>query len=106
MNELQTLQANLGRFEELNAQVLGISVDSVFAHKEFAEKLGGLDFPLLADFHPKGAVTQAYGLWNDGWGVSKRTIIILDEEGVVQYCNVLEKGLPDIDEVIEAVAEI
>ncbi|MCB0035285.1 MAG: redoxin domain-containing protein [Anaerolineales bacterium] len=60
------MQANLGRFEELNAQVLGISVDSVFAHQAFAEKLGGLDYPLLADFHPKGAVTKEYGLWFEG----------------------------------------
>lgn len=96
------MQANLGRFAELNTQVLGISVDSVFAHQAFAEKLGGLDFPLLADFHPKGAAVQAYGLWNEGWGVSKRAIIIVDEEGIVRYSQVIAKGVPDVEPILAA----
>lgn len=100
------MQANLGRFEELNAQVLGISVDSVFAHQAFAEKLGGLDYPLLADFHPKGAVTKEYGLWFENWGVSKRAVIIVDEEGVVQHCDVIAKGPPDVEKVLEAIQAI
>ena len=100
------MQSNLGRFEELNAQVLGISVDSVFTHQAFAEKLGGLDFPLLADFHPKGHAVQAYGLWNDGWGVSKRAVIILDEEGTAQYVDVIESGAPDVEKIVEALQEM
>ena len=77
-------------------------MDSVFAHQAFAEQLGGLDFPLLADFHPKGAVVQAYGLWNENWGVSQRAIIIVDEAGVVCYSHVIAKGAPDVEPILEA----
>lgn len=100
------MQANIGRFEELNAHVLGLSVDSVFSHHAFAEKLGGLDYPLLADFHPKGAVTKAYGLWNENWGNGRRAVIIVDEEGVVQYSNVIQKGPPDVEQILDALKSI
>jgi alkyl hydroperoxide reductase subunit AhpC len=100
------LQANLARFTELNTQVLGISVDSVYAHKAYAEKLGGLDFPLLADFHPKGKVAQAYGIWNAERGISYRTIILIDENGTVRHTQVYEKGLPDVDELLEIIKTI
>jgi peroxiredoxin len=99
------LQANLARFEELNAQVLGISVDSVHSHRAYAEQLG-VTFPLLADFHPKGAVSQAYGLWRDDYGISKRAIIIVDEDGIVQHSEVIPKGPPDVEEVLKAVKAV
>jgi peroxiredoxin len=99
------LQANLARFEELNAQVLGISVDSVHSHRAYAEQLG-VTFPLLADFHPKGAVSQAYGLWRDDYGISKRAIIIVDEDGIVQHSEVIPKGSPDVEEVLKAVQTV
>jgi peroxiredoxin len=97
------LQENLARFVELNAQVLGISVDSVFSHRAFAKDLGGLDFPLLADFHPKGEVTQAYGLWDDYWGVSKRAVILIDTEGIIRSVEVIRKGAPDVEKMLEAI---
>ncbi len=104
-NELQTLQANSARFEELNAQVLGISVDSVFSHQTYAEQLG-VTFPLLSDFHPKGQMVTDYGLWFEKIGTSKRAIVIVNEQGVVQHSKVFAKGLPDIEEVIAAVKAI
>ena len=85
--------------------MLGISVDSVFSHRAYAEQLG-VTFPLLADFHPKGEVTQAYGLWQDKWGTSKRAVIILDTEGVVQYSEVIAKGAPDVEKILEAVQKL
>ena len=97
------MQANLARFEELNAQVLGISVDSVFSHRGFAKELGGIDFPLLADFHPKGDVTKAYGLWDETWGSGKRAVIIIDREGIVRVVEVILKGAPDVEKMLEAV---
>jgi peroxiredoxin len=96
------LQANLARFEELNAQVLGISVDSVHSHRVFAEQLG-VTFPLLADFHPKGAATHDYGLWFEKIGTSRRTVIIIDTEGIVQYAEVIPSGPPDVEKMITAV---
>jgi peroxiredoxin len=60
----------------------------------------------LADFHPKGAVAQAYGLWRDEWGVSRRAVVILDEEGMVRYSEVIAKGPPDVEEILKAVQDI
>lgn len=86
--------------------MLGISVDSVHSHHAFAEQLGGLSFPLLADFHPKGAVTQAYGLWREDRGYSSRAIIIVDERGLVQFVEVIPKGAPDVEKILATINEI
>lgn len=99
------MQDNLARFEELNAQVLGISVDSVFSHRAYAEQLG-VTFPLLADFHPKGEVARAYGLWREERGTSKRAVIIVDKEGIVQHSEIIAKGPPDVDAVLQALQAI
>ena len=57
--------------------------------------LGGLWFPLLADFHPKGAVADLYGIMTDR-GITKRACVLVDKEGKVTLAEVYEKGLPDI----------
>ena len=101
--ELRALQENLPRFAELDAQVLGISVDSVHSHGAFAEQLGGLDFPLLADFHPKGEMAQAYGVWREDRGYSRRAVFILDRQGIVRYRQVLDRGAPEVEELLNVV---
>ena len=100
------MQENLARFDELNAQVLGISVDSVYSHRAFAEQLGGLTFPLLADFHPKGEMVKQYGLWREDKGYSRRTIVIVDRQGVVRHSQVIPKGAPDVEAVLAAVQAV
>jgi peroxiredoxin len=100
------LQENLSRFAAMNAQVLGISVDSVHSHRAFAEQLGGITFPLLADFHPKGDVTKAYGLWREDRGYSRRAIVVVDRAGSVRYVEVIPKGPPDVEKLIETVRAI
>lgn len=87
----------------MNAQVLGISVDSVFSHRAFADHLGGLTYPLLADFHPKGEVVKRYGLWREDRGNSRRAIVIVDKDGIVRLSQVIPKGAPDVEEVLAAV---
>ncbi len=88
------------RFEEANVQVLGISVDHVWSHNAFADSIGGLAYPLLADFFPHGAVTQAYGLWRLDRGLGKRAIFVIDREGIIQRAQVMESGLPDLEELL------
>lgn len=77
------------QFEGLNAQVLGLSVDSAWAHKAFAEKLG-ISYPLLADFHPKGAVAGKFGLYLEDKGITNRATVIIDKEGIVRYVKVYD----------------
>jgi peroxiredoxin len=80
---------DLGAFNGLGAQVFGISVDSVWAHKAFAKELG-LEFPLLADFHPKGGMAAKYGLYLDDKGIDARATVIVDKEGIVRYVEVYD----------------
>ena len=81
-------------------------MDSVFSHRAFANVLGGLTYPLLADFHPKGEVTKQYGLWREHRGHSRRAIVIVDGDGIVRQSYIIEKGPPDVEAVLRAVKEI
>ena len=74
----------LSIFEEYKAQVLGISVDGIWCHRAFA-KARNLDFPLLADFEPKGAVAQDYGVYREADGVSERALFVIDAQGIVRW---------------------
>lgn len=80
---------DLKQFEGLNAEVLGISVDSAWAHKAFAEKLG-IQYPLLADFHPKGNVAKQFGLYLEDKGITNRATVIIDKEGIVRYIKIYD----------------
>jgi peroxiredoxin len=83
----------LARFEEADAQVLGMSVDSTFTNNEWAASLGVENVPLLSDFWPHGQVAQAYGVLGDG-GYANRVIFIIDKEGIIRYID-----MNDIDEL-------
>ncbi len=74
----------LSIFEEYKAQLLGISVDGIWCHRAFAEARN-LDFPLLADFEPKGAVAQAYGVYRETDGFSERALFVIDAEGIIHW---------------------
>jgi len=66
--------------------MVGISVDSGFAHKAFQEKLG-IDTMLLADFEPKGEVARAYGAYIERIGHANRSLVLVDEEGIVEWVH-------------------
>jgi peroxiredoxin len=71
----------MAKFREANTQVLGISVDSFAAQKEFA-KQNGIEFPLLSDF--KREVSRAYGVLNEEGGFANRATFVIDKEGKVR----------------------
>jgi peroxiredoxin len=77
----------LPEFQRLGAELLGISVDSVYSHVAFAEARN-LRFPLLADFEPKGAVARAYGVYRQKDGIAERALFVLDANGVVAWSYV------------------
>ena len=80
---------DLANFNTVNAQVLGLSVDSVWSHKAFAEKMG-LKYPLLADFQPRGAVASQFGLYLADKGITNRATVIVDKNGIVRHVQVYE----------------
>jgi peroxiredoxin (alkyl hydroperoxide reductase subunit C) len=83
-DQLNVYQEVLGELEERGVSLLGISVDSAFAHKAFQDHLG-ISIPLLADFHPKGAVARAYGAFIEERGHSERALVMIDPDGVVAW---------------------
>lgn len=72
------------QIDETGAELVGISVDSAWAHRAFQEKLG-FEFTLLSDFEPKGEVARAYGSYIDRVGTANRTLVLIDEEGKVAW---------------------
>jgi peroxiredoxin len=72
------------QIDETGAELVGISVDSAWAHRAFQEKLG-FEFTLLSDFEPKGEVARAYGSYIDRVGTANRTLVLIDEDGVVAW---------------------
>ncbi len=86
------MEALQDRFLAANTQVLGVSVDSIYCHANWAMSLGGISFPLLADFHPKGVVAKAYGLYLDGAGITDRATVIIDADGVVRHASSVGPG--------------
>jgi peroxiredoxin len=83
-NQLSLYQEVLGEIQAKGASVVGISVDSTDSHRVFREQLN-LEMPLLADFHPKGEVSTAYGVYSDEYGKSGRALVLIDEDGVVRW---------------------
>lgn len=71
---------------------MGLSIDSKFCHKAWASSFDGIQFPLLADFHPKGAVAKEYGLWLDDKGISDRATVLIDKNGKVLWSESVGPG--------------
>jgi len=78
------LKEDISQLEGANAQVLGISVDSAWTHQAFAKSMG-ISYPLLADFHPKGAIAEKYGLYEADKGITSRATVIVDKNGKVAW---------------------
>jgi glutaredoxin-related protein len=101
------VEALLPRFRAAHTQVLGVSVDSIFCHANWGRSLSGVSFPLLADFHPKGAMAQSYGLYLDKAGITDRATVIIDAGGVVRHASsVTPSGQRNIDELAALCEEI
>ena len=105
---MPSYEADMAEFERYDAQVVGISVDSVPSHVAFAKSIGGIGtYPLLADFHPKGEVTRKYGVWKEDKGISERAVVIVDKEGIVIYIDVHDiSEAPDNAQLLETLREL
>jgi peroxiredoxin len=83
-DQLSVYQEVLGELEARGAKLVGISVDGAFCHRAFRKHMN-LGMPLLADFHPKGEVAKAYGVWSEKHGVSGRALVMVGPEGTVEW---------------------
>lgn len=105
-NEHSCFVNDLKRFEQLDAQVLGISVDSVWSHKAFADKMH-IQYPLLADFQPRGAAADKFGVYLADKGITGRAIAIIDRQGKVAWVKNYDiPTVPDVKEVSDALSKV
>jgi len=105
-NEHVCLVNDMKAFETLDAEVLGVSVDSVWSHKAFADKMG-IKYSLLADFHPNGAMSEKYGVYLADKGITGRAIVIVGRNGKVAWIKNYDiPVVPDVKEVAAALGQV
>lgn len=95
-------------FKDLNAEIVGVSVDSVHSHKVFAQ-MHGFPFPLVSDFNKD--ISHAYGVKVDRGmlkGICHRSVFVIDRDGKIRYTWKQEQGgpLPDNEEIRQAIRGI
>ena len=105
-NEHACLVNDMKRFETLDAAVLGVSVDSAWSHKAYSEKMG-IKYSLLADFNPRGAMADKYGVYLAEKGIAGRAIVIVGKDGKVAWVKNYDiPVVPDVAEVASALQQV
>jgi peroxiredoxin (alkyl hydroperoxide reductase subunit C) len=85
-DQLNVYDEVLDELGRAGVRLYGVSVDSAYCHKAFQTQLG-IRIPLLADFHPKGAVAKAYGVYNEEWGNAARSLVMIDQDLKVRWTH-------------------
>ena len=93
-------------FKKHHAQLLGISVDGIFCHLAYA-KSRNLEFPLLADFEPKGKVSAQYGAYRTKDGYCERALFVIDGKGTIRwsYLSPIDEN-PGADGILSALEQL
>ncbi|HEY3079300.1 MAG TPA: redoxin domain-containing protein [Chloroflexota bacterium] len=105
-DQMALYQAVLPEFKRLGAELIGISVDGVWCHIAFAHDRK-LQFPLLADFEPKGAVARRYGVYREQDGESGRALFVIDADGVIRWSHLSPVGInPGADGILTALESL
>jgi len=104
-------QAELDKFAGYNAQVVGISIDTIYSHIAWQEKdIGWMDYPLASDFYPHGGVAKLYDVFREKPpipGINDRAIFVIDKEGIIRFSKVYDLGQqPPNDEVFEVLEKL
>jgi peroxiredoxin len=101
-SELALYNELFPEFQRFGATLLGISVDGAWCHIAYARE-SKLNFPLLADFEPKGAVARSYGVYRQHDGTSERALFVIDSECIIHWSYVSPVGVvPGADGILKA----
>ena len=105
-DEMSLYNQTLPLFSKHNAQLIGISVDSIWSHLAFSQQRN-LHFPLLADFNPKGQVSKTYGVYDEKLGECQRALFVLDEKGIIRWDYLSPTGInPGADGILDALEKM
>jgi alkyl hydroperoxide reductase subunit AhpC len=103
---MPSYEADLSRFESYDTQVLGISIDSVFSNAAWAKSMGGLSYPLLSDWHPKGEIAEKFGVLRED-GKAERALFVIDKEGRIVFIDVHDIGeQPDNEDLFDVLRKL
>jgi peroxiredoxin (alkyl hydroperoxide reductase subunit C) len=108
-HQLPSYSNQISKFEELNTQVLAIGIASIPVHIAWIDSLGGLNYPLLADWVPYADVSKKYDAFIPSIGFGKRAIFIIDKEGIIRYIDIpheLNEGPPNEEKIFKALEEL
>lgn len=105
-DQLALLNQVLPELRKFEAELLGISVDGLWSHIAFASARN-LHFPLLSDFHPRGAVSQQFGAYREKEGTCERALFVIDKNGVItwSYLSPIAEN-PGADGILEALEKL
>jgi peroxiredoxin len=105
--QLDLYQNELVEFKKRGVEIIGISVDSVYSHGAWAA-VRGIDFPLLADFHPKGLVAKKYQVYREEDGFTERALYLIDDKGIITHNHISPfiHHVPDIYDLYKRIDEL
>ncbi|MHA2066861.1 MAG: redoxin domain-containing protein [Candidatus Thorarchaeota archaeon] len=102
-------QEYLPEFEKADTQVLAVNMASIAKNKDWLEEIGGLGFPVLADFIPLGDATLKYDCYVPKEGYGTRAVFVVDKSGSLRYIEVLKPTgdvCPDISGILDVISEM
>ena len=108
-HQLPSYSEKVDKFESLDTQVLAVGVASIPVHVAWIDSLGGLNYPLLADWLPPGGVSKSYDAFIPKIGFGKRAIFVIDKEQIIQYIDIpfeLNEGPPDEGKIFAALENL
>ncbi|MFX0087132.1 MAG: redoxin domain-containing protein [Candidatus Hodarchaeota archaeon] len=108
-HQLPSYSNQITKFEDLDTQVLAIGVASIPVHIAWIDSLGGLNYPLLADWVPYAEVSKKYDAFIPSIGFGKRAIFIIDKDGIIRYIDIpheLNEGPPDEEKIFNVLEEL
>lgn len=109
--QVPALDADREKFAALDAQILDISVDSIYSHKAWQKfEIGEVQIPMCSDFYPHGQVTEAFGILRQDpplAGISERAVFIVNKDGKIVFAKIYALDqTPKIEELLEAVRKL
>lgn len=104
--QLPSYESDMKRFKDLNAEVVAISMDSIYALNAWREAMN-VSFSLLSDFYPQGEVVDHYGVRHPA-GMAERALFVIDKAGVIRYIEITHTpgDMPDNVDLFEALSKI
>ncbi len=109
---MRGFRANYDEFRAANTEIIEISCDSLAVQKAWAESMNdedgpeGVPFPVASDFWPHGEVSRAYDVFNDERGNSRRSVFIIDTEGIIRWSNVYTDSIPASGELLYEIEQL